>query len=99
MLLLCSCGPRYVERATQVSFDPGSKDFWALPFPSDLRRQPDGTFNLERYPGTRTALSDMWIHAADDRLRDGWGVSPGVFFTTTAALDPATLPGTPEEAR
>ncbi len=99
LLLLSACGDGFVERPTQATFDPSSKDFWALPFPSDLRLQDDGTYNLERFPGARTNLSDMWIKAADQRLTDGWGLSPGVFFTTSAAIDSATLPHSPADAQ
>lgn len=98
VLAVLACGPTtpkdtFVARDTTVTFEPTSKDFWALPMPSDLRRQADGTFNLERYPGARSNLLDMWIKSADARL-DGWGVSTGIFFTTNAALDPATFPQT-----
>lgn len=91
--LLAACGgDTFVARDTRATFDPASTDFWALPMPSDLRRQANGTFNLERYPGKRSALLDMWIKSADSRLLDGWGVTTGIFFTTSAALDPASFP-------
>lgn len=95
-VLLAACGPTdsFVDRDTKATFTLGSNDFWALPFPSDLRKQSNGTFNLERYPGSRTSLLDMWIKAADTRLTDGWGVSSGAFFTTSAALDPTSFPAT-----
>lgn len=94
VLALAACGPTdtFVDRATKATFDPASNDFWALPFPSDLRKQANGTFNIERYPGSRTSLLDMWVKSADARLTDGWGVSSGAFFTTSAALDPKTFP-------
>lgn len=98
LVFLCGCGDGFVSRPTTVSFDPSNKDFWALPFPSDLRKQDDGTYNIERYPGMRTTLSDMWIKVADKRLTDGWGVSPGVFFTTSGAIDAKTLPQTPTDS-
>jgi hypothetical protein len=87
-LALAACGPR---PETQVRFETGSDDFWALPLPSELRLQADGTYDLERYPGKRTDLSAMWLRTADKRVVGGWSTTSGVFFTTTAALDPSTL--------
>ena len=46
VVLLTACEPPYVERATQVTFAPGG-DFWSVPLPSELRKQDDGTLNLE----------------------------------------------------
>jgi hypothetical protein len=98
LALVSGCGDGFVERPTQVTFDPSSRDFWALPMPSDLRIEEDGTFNFERFPGKRPVLVTMWLKAADDRLRDGWGVSTGGFFTLSAPLDPSTLPQSPADA-
>ncbi len=94
LLVLTTCGgDGYVSRGTQVTFEPGhTDDFWTLPMPSDLRREADGTFNLQRYPGKRSNLANMWIKAADAHSGDGWGVTTGVFFTPNAALDATTFP-------
>lgn len=96
VLTAVGCGEKFVQRPTQVSFDPASKDFWALPFPSDARLQEDGTFNLERYPPPRSSLAQTWITTADARLQGGWGLSAGAFFTLGGPLDESTLPATPE---
>ena len=91
LVILTACEVPYVERASQVNFDPAG-DFWAIPLPSELRKQDDGTYNLERWPGPRPNLVKMWLATIDDRLRDGWGVSAGAFFTLSGMLDSATLP-------
>lgn len=94
-LLLVACGPEpFVERPTQLVFSPGTTGFWSVPLPSELRRQQDGTYDLDRWPGARPALVKMWLDAIDDRLRDGWGVNAGAFFTVSGALDAASLPTT-----
>ncbi len=106
-LVAASCGAStapgvdggFVARATTLTFDPASREFWALPLPSDLRRREDGTLGLTRYPGPRPALVEMWLKTADKRLADGWGVSSGIFFTTSGALDAASLPQQPGDAR
>jgi hypothetical protein len=90
-LLLTACEPAFTERATQVTFAPGG-DFWSVPLPSALRKQEDGSLNLERWPGARPQLVKMWLEAIDARLGDGWGVNAGAFFTLSGALDPASLP-------
>ncbi len=85
------CGG-YEERATQARFDPESGDFWAQPWPSDTRRQADGTLDFDRWPGAaRNDLVEMWLKAAERRL-DGWGVSSGVFVPVAGEVDPASLP-------
>jgi hypothetical protein len=92
VLFLAACGgDGFVARDTRITFEPDTTNFWSLPMPSDLRRQADGTFNLERYPGKRSDLLSMWIKSADARL-DGWGVTTGIFFTTNGAPDAATFP-------
>ena len=91
LILVTACEPPFVERATQVNFDPAG-DFWAVPLPSELRRQDDGTYNLERWPGPRPNLIKMWLQTIDSRLTDGWGVNAGAFFTLSGTLDSATLP-------
>jgi hypothetical protein len=105
LLALSACGSDYVERKTQAVFDPSdANDFWAQPFPSDLRLGDDGGYGFIRWPqyGGRSPVArtnellGMWLQSAEDRVRDGWGVSSGVFVPVSAPIDPATLPATPE---
>lgn len=91
-----------VTRATTVTFDPAGRDYWSLPMPSELRKQPDGSYGFQRYPnpkGDRASIALMWLKAADRRLRDGWGVSSAVFFTFSGAIDSATLDATADASR
>lgn len=96
VLLVAGCGaPPFVERSTQVVLAPDGSDFWDRPMPSDLRREADGSFDIEKWPMSRE--SDLlldWFGAANERLR-GWGVSSGIFQPMTGAVDPASLPATP----
>ncbi len=94
---LAACGDGYVERPTKVVFEPSATDFWAVPLPSELRRQADGSFNLERWPGARPQLVKMWLETIDARVTSGWGVNAGAFFTLSGELDPATLPAEPSK--
>ncbi len=92
----CSGAPEFVERTTQAVTDPDSSDFWARPMPSDLRREADGTWDLEKWPKSRE--SDLlldWFGTANRRMRDGWGHTSGVFVPITGKLDAQSLPANP----
>ncbi len=85
----------WVERPTQFRFAPAAGGFWDLPIPSDLRREDDGTFDLDKWPGAVNATLVMWLDTADARLADGWGLTAGVMNTFTGAIDPGSLPADP----
>ncbi len=91
-LLLLACGNPFVARPTRVVIEPGVNDFWAVPLPSELRRQDDGTYNLDRWPGGRPSIVVNWLTSLDKRVTDGWGVSSGAFFMLSDAIDAKTLP-------
>jgi hypothetical protein len=95
--IACEAPDRFVPRDTRVVFEPGGRDFWSVPLPSELRRQSDGTFNLDRWPGTRSQLVTTWLTSIDARV-DGWGVNAGVFFQVSGGVDVATLPKAPGDA-
>jgi len=93
VVTLAACGPPLVERSTRARFDSSSSDFWALPLPSDLRIQEDGSTDLEEWPGDWSSdLLTIWLRSANDRLRNGWGLTPGVFVQLTGPIDPDSLP-------
>ena len=82
----------YEERSVQVKWQEDANDFWSLPFPSDLRKESDGSFDFEKWPGDwNNELVSMWLTAANERLHDGWGVNTGVFFQFTGDIDTDTL--------
>jgi hypothetical protein len=92
----CETPPSFPERATQARFAPDGEDFWDRPLPSDLRRQDDGTSDVEKWPGPwENDLVLMWLRATGTRLDDGWGLSSGGFFTLTDAIDEGSLPDEP----
>jgi hypothetical protein len=76
---------------TQVmmSFDR-SADFYSAPFPSDELRA-DGGVDLSAFPNPNAApLMTEAIGLASQT--SAFGASAGVFFETTAAVDPTSLP-------
>jgi hypothetical protein len=85
-------GNGWEERATQLRFDPAAEEFWRLPLPSDLRREADGTFDVDKWPGAVNSTLVMWLQEADVRLTEGWGVGGGVLTTFTGGIDPTSLP-------
>src|SRR5262249_7837140 len=89
----CSGTP---ERPTTLLFEQGG-DFWSLPFPSDLRKQADGSYGYRAWPNAaHNEMVNMWLTTADDRLKDGFGLSSGVFIKASGPIDPTTLPASPE---
>lgn len=103
LISAAACGPSYTERATTALYDPASTRFWDRPFPSDLRREADGSYDLERWPAyggnsplarSNTLLAD-WLLTVDERVRDGFSVSGGGYFALSGPIDPATLPASP----
>jgi hypothetical protein len=89
----CETPPPFVERATVATFAPDGEDFWDRPLPSDLRRQEDGSSDVEKWPGPwENDLVLMWLRATGTRLDDGWGLSSGGFFKLSGAIDESTLP-------
>jgi hypothetical protein len=70
---------------------PGD-DFYALPFPNDLRRHSDGALDLSEFP-TNGLIVETY-RAAAERL-DGFGLNQAIYARFDGGLDPDTLP-TPE---
>ncbi|MBA3818709.1 MAG: hypothetical protein H0X17_07440 [Deltaproteobacteria bacterium] len=87
VLAACSDGPP----TTALFALPGetADDFYALPFPSDLRRDADGTIDLSLFP-TNSLITDSYRAAAD--TLDGFGLNAAVFARFDGPLEPASLP-------
>ena len=68
VIAFAACGPEYTEQPTQVRFEP-SGDFWSRPIPSELRKQSDGTYDYNRWPGPHPDLMQMWLTTLDDRVQ------------------------------
>jgi hypothetical protein len=65
-------------------------DFYALPFPNDLRRHADGRLDLSELP-TNTPIADLARQIAEQDL-DGFGLNAAIFFRFSGELDPGSLP-------
>ena len=64
-------------------------DFYATPFPNDLRRHDDGTLDLSAFPSNSLILDQ--IRDAAQAL-DGFGLNGAAFALFDGPLDPASLP-------
>jgi hypothetical protein len=67
----------------------GVSDFYELPYPSDLRRNADGSLDLSLFP-TNSALVDQYRQVAE--TLDGFALNAAMFARFSGALDPTSLP-------
>jgi hypothetical protein len=65
-------------------------DFYALPFPNDVRISAAGTVDLSQYPRIG-GIADQYLDIIGAELR-GFGINAGVHFRFDGPIDPATLP-------
>jgi predicted esterase len=86
--------PEAGVRALFALSDDGG-DFYALPFPSDIRRDDDGTISLAGYPRSNVLLG-LYADAAE-RL-DGFGLNAAIHLRFSGPIDEASLP-TVEQSR
>ena len=84
-------------RAVAPVFDAASGGFFDLPFPHELRRDPDGTVSIAGFPFPSSPLVDQYRDAIE--TTPGFGIASGVFFRFDGAIDPASLPADPETSR
>lgn len=90
-LVLCACdsgAPPTTALFAVPGGTPGD-DFYALPFPNDLWRKPDGTLDLSLFP-TNSLIVDTYRGAAESL--DGFGKNEAIFARFDGAIDPASLP-------
>lgn len=78
-------------------FDPSGPGFFDLPFPHELRRDPDGTPSIAGFPFPAGPLVDQY--RASIEASPGFGIASGVFFHFDGAIDSASLPADPEASR
>ena len=74
-------------------------EYYALPFPNDLRRRSDGTIDMDGLARAFAAvpLLESYVDVIAHKTA-GFGTNSAVFFRFSGALDPATLPATPSES-
>ena len=100
--LSCSSDPEPATNGARSSFVvPASLDelsettFFDHPYPSDLRREADGTARLAGWPNPfQNPLLKAYIEATD-HLLDGFSPAATIYLRFTQPIDPSTLPADP----
>jgi hypothetical protein len=89
LVVLTACSGSTTTSLFAVPGDDPGDDFYALPFPNDLRREADGTIDLSLFP-TNSLIADTYRMAADSL--DGFGLNQTIYARFDGAIDPASLP-------
>jgi len=94
MALSASCGDDDGQQPDPeppvARFQLAPVDFFAQPWPSDLRYGADGRIDLTGFPEGDTLVQDLVDAAA--RECTGFSVGGAVYFSFDAEVDPASLP-------
>jgi hypothetical protein len=72
--------------------------FFDHPFPSDQRREPDGTVRFSGWPNPADSALIREYVKATDHLLDGFSPATPTYLRFEAAIDPGTLPADPPAA-
>jgi hypothetical protein len=90
LLFLVACGdPAPTTALFAPADDPKADDFYALPFPNDIWRTPEGTLDLSLFP-TNSLLVDSYRSAAQQL--DGFGLNSAIYARFEGPLDPTSVP-------
>ncbi|HUT51893.1 MAG TPA: hypothetical protein VM658_00745 [bacterium] len=82
----------------KMVFDPAAagRDYFAVPYPNDLHRYPDGRVDRRGFPVPADSPLSVHYRNLSDGM-DGFAVTESVFIRFDGAIDGARLPG-PEES-
>lgn len=67
--------------------------FFTLPWPNDVRVDPDGTVSLAGFPRPSPIVAE-YVDLFDAQVR-GFSLAGAIYFRFSGPLDPETLPSTP----
>jgi hypothetical protein len=85
-----------VEAILEIPRGGSTSEYYALPFPNDLRLKDDGSVDLDDYPRPNPILQEYFdIFGPKTK---GFGTNSAGFFRFTGEIDPATLPATPADS-
>ncbi|MCG3174246.1 MAG: hypothetical protein GMKNLPBB_02474 [Myxococcota bacterium] len=92
-------GPKEIPGAKNIFEIPDGDfavdSFYKFPFPSDLRKRPEGTISLRGFPNPhKISLLDNYRKVMQDTIT-GWGANQGGYFGFDGALDESSLPSDP----
>jgi pimeloyl-ACP methyl ester carboxylesterase len=90
VVALAACGDSGASGTTALFEAAGTgSDFYALPFPNDLRRHDDGTLDLSLFP-TNSIIAGQYRDVA--QTLDGFSLNGQMSSRLSGAIDPMTLP-------
>lgn len=93
---VCAPPPTGDPRAVFVLPRDGTEAFFDLPFPSDVRRTPEGGIDLSGFPNPRNnSFVARYLEALPRRLR-GFATNGAIYFRFSRSVATETLPATPD---
>jgi hypothetical protein len=94
--LLFACTDDFVPTGPTPTYNPGGEAFFDTPWPSDDRRDDDGTISLQGFPNPfAVSLISTYLERAE--ALQGFGTSSPVYVGFDGPLDPLAMP-TPAES-
>ena len=91
-------GAGAVTRALFALTEPADADLFAVPYPNDLRRRPDGTVDLAQLSRGQPVMLQRYLDLVTKGSSGGFSPSGATYFRFTDSIDPKTLPQSPEES-
>ncbi len=83
-------GPPPDPNIIRVRFDPGAEGFYRMPWPSDARLTPDGTPDLEDFPGRDTVV-DSFVEELGLSV-GGYATMPIIYVGLETFIRDSSLP-------
>lgn len=85
--------PLQAVSRVEMVFNPKNHfDYFAVPYPNDLHRHPDGRVDRRRFPVPEANAVSVHYRNLSDRM-DGFGVTESAFIRLSGPIDSAKLPG------
>lgn len=95
----CSDGKENGTGPTVSLFNLESEHFFDVPFPSEVRRNEDGSIDLAKFPNPRSAAWIRNLIEAVEKDIKGFGTNSAIYFRFSSAIDAGSLPLTPRLSR
>lgn len=96
LTLLLACTDDFTPTGPSPIYDPEGTGFFDTPWPSDTRRDDDGTISVARFPNPfAVSLVTTYLERAE-ALR-GFGTASPIYLRFDGPLDPLAMP-TPSES-
>ena len=89
LLVLAACSSDASSTSALFAVTSPGDDYYALPFPNDLHRNPDNSLDLSDFP-TNSLIVDSYRMAA--QTLDGFGLNGAISSRFSGPIDPTSLP-------